>query len=151
MTADVELTGDDIRLTITIPRAAFTIHGRLPPPATVTQDTVELQFGIPKRVYMKLVREGQITAKKIGRYYLAAYEDVRRAVTQAPTSPPEGPSSGRAPMSFDAAVAYLAGASSPRETRGRAAEIRAQAVGDNAVDLLMAAAGARRGPNWRDP
>ncbi len=66
-------------LTLRVPKKAFVIVAS--PPATVTQRTSELHFGIPPRLYREMYRDGLFPAKRLGRLIFAAYDDVKHAVT----------------------------------------------------------------------
>jgi hypothetical protein len=121
-------------LTLRVPRTAFVVVA--PEPATVNQKTAEQHFGIPPRLFKRMVREGLFPVKKIGRLIFAAYDDVKRAVTEgavarsrvekaveAAIAEPEK----AAPMSIEAARTYFESARTPRERRERKREIEATA------------------------
>ncbi len=80
-------------LTLRVPRDAFVVVA--PEPATVTQRTVEQHFGIPPRLYKRMVREGLFPVKRLGHLILAAYADVKRAVTEGATSQARADRAGR--------------------------------------------------------
>jgi hypothetical protein len=67
-------------LTLRVPKTALVLVS--PAPATVTQRTAEQHFGIPRRAFLRMVRDGLFPAKRVSQLVFAAYEDVRRAVTE---------------------------------------------------------------------
>lgn len=71
---------DEITIVLRVPKSAFTTIA--PVPATVTQHTVEQHFGIPKRAYVRMIKDGLFPFKKMGRLKIAMYEDVRRVATE---------------------------------------------------------------------
>ncbi len=125
-------------LTLRVPRTAFVVVA--PEPATVTQRTAEQHFGIPPRLYKELVRNGQFPTKRIGRLVFAAYDDVKRAVTEGASTHARVPRAAvstekkpdaDAPMSIEEAASYLDSAQTPKERRERKKEI-----GDRAWQLF---------------
>lgn len=124
----------ELPLKLRIPRSAFVIVA--PEPATVTQKTAEQHFGIPARLYKEMVRDGLFPTKRIGRLIFAAYEDVKRAVTEGAVARRrvaeaiqrvvEEPEAEPA-MSVDAARAYLDSSRTPVERRERKKDIEAKA------------------------
>ncbi len=107
-----------------------------PQPATVTQRTVERHFGVPPRMFKQMVRDGLIPTKRIGKLIFAAYEDVKRVVTEGAVAQTRVEKTLKAavadpvtqgPMSVDAAQAYLDAAGAPREQRQRRKDIGAKA------------------------
>jgi hypothetical protein len=116
-------------LKLRVPKGAFILVS--PPPATVTQRTVEQHFGITPRAFKKLVREGAFAAKRIGQLIVVAYDDVHRALTEgaqvhARAQPVSQQTEGTVRdegMSVAAARAYLASATTAAEHRARKKEI----------------------------
>jgi hypothetical protein len=77
----------EIAITLRVPRGAFVI--KPPPPATVTQRTVEQHFGLSARRFRAMARDGRFPVKRIGVLLFAVYDDVYRALTEgAVTSAP---------------------------------------------------------------
>lgn len=120
----------ELPLTLRVPRSAFVIVA--PQPATVTRRTVEQNFGIPPRMYKDMARNGVFPSKRIGHMVFAAYDDVKRAVTDGAArrkQPDEAVRSAvtdpevKVVMSADAALRYLASARTPREKRERKKEV----------------------------
>jgi hypothetical protein len=121
-------------LMLRVPRSAFTIVAA--EPATVTQRTVEQHFGVPPRLYKEMARDGLFPTKKIRRLIFAAYNDVKRVLTEgavarsrvnealaeAAAAPEPDPI-----MTAASAHAYLDSARSPQEQRARKQELEAQA------------------------
>lgn len=66
--------------TITVQIPASAIVAVAPRPATVSQRTVELHFGIPKATYLDMARRGVFPTTRVGRLRIARYEDVEAAV-----------------------------------------------------------------------
>jgi hypothetical protein len=116
-------------LTLKVRKSAFVMVA--PPPATVTQRTVEQHFGVTPRMFKQMVRDGMLPAKRIGHMIFVAYDDVRRVVTEGAearqrvthdlTRAVEGEED--APMSIEAAKEYLASARTMSEFRERRKEI----------------------------
>jgi hypothetical protein len=131
---DDPTTPYELPLTLRVPRSAFTIIA--PPPATVTQRTVEQHFGVPPRLYKEMARDGLFPTKKIGRLIFATYEDIRRVLAEgavarvrlnkdlaeAAAAPEQDPI-----MTASAAHAYLESARNAQEQRARKKELEAQA------------------------
>lgn len=122
-------------LTLRVPKKAFVIVA--PPPATVTQRTSELHFGIPPRLYREMYRDGLFPAKRLGRLIFAAYEDVKRVVTEgaAARAPVErvvdaavADPEHDAPMSVESARTYLETARTKKERQDRKKEVQAIAT-----------------------
>jgi hypothetical protein len=130
----VELDEDqDIAITLKVPRKLFVVVA--PPPATVTQRTVTQHFGIPPRVYLDLVRDGRIAVTKLGQLRVAAYEDVRRVLTEGAEARARiqravRPAAEQPPdpdQVLEDATRYLDSAPTSREARQRKQEIQARA------------------------
>lgn len=124
----------EIPLKLRVPRSMFVVAA--PVPATVTQKTAEQHFGTPPRLFKEMARDGLFPVKRMGRLIFAAYDDVKRAVTEgavarsrvekaieAAVDEPESD----APMSIDAAHSYLESARTSQEQRERKKEIEAKA------------------------
>ena len=117
-------------LTLRVPRSAFTIVA--PEPATITQHTAEQHFGIPASVYKRMVRDGLFPTKRIGRLIFASYDDVKRAVTEGAVAQERVQKAvelaerhpDEAPMSVEAALAYVASGRTLTEERARQQEIQ---------------------------
>lgn len=120
---------DDVAVTIRIPKALFIMNA--PPPATVTQKTVEQHFGITPRAYKAMVRDGMFPVKKIGRAIFSAYDDVKRVVTEGAqlrkrvdlevsgdAAHPE-----RLPMGPQEVIRYIEAARTPKEEKERREEM----------------------------
>lgn len=80
-------------ITVRIP--ASSIVAVAPRPATVTQRTCELHFGICSRLYLKMAKSGRFPTTLVGRLRVAKYEDVEAALTQMKPDPPK-PNDARA-------------------------------------------------------
>lgn len=164
---------EEIEIPIRVPRALFVQVAA--PPATVTQRTAEQHFGIPRRMFLDMVRAGRFPAKRIGKLLFASYKDVRRVVTEGA----EAQVRGREALSrketaddLDAAVAealrYIEAAATTRETRARKREVAGrgwqlvaaheevgpdgtrnpgwdQRLYDHGLELVLASAGVRTG------
>jgi hypothetical protein len=106
-----------------------------PPPATVTQRTVEQHFGVTPRLFKEMVREGLVPSKRIGHTIFVAYEDVRRAVTEGAEARQRVARAiervvgapAAAPMAIDAAFEYLGSARTRAERIARKKEITSKA------------------------
>lgn len=61
---------------VLIPRAA--LRPVLPPPACVTQETVESVIGMPREIFMAAARNGVFAARKCGKRWIAWTADVAR-------------------------------------------------------------------------
>ena len=130
----------EIAIMLRVPRKLFVMVA--PPPATVTQRTVTQHFGIPPRAYLDLVRGGRIAAKKLGKLQVAAYEDVRRVLTEgaelrsriqravepaAKQPPPPDPEE-----LVETALRYIQSGKTPKEVKQRRKEI-----GDQGMDMMV--------------
>ena len=134
--ARMEIEFHEFPLTLRIPSSAFIVPT---PPATVTQLTVEQHFGIPPGICRNMIREGLFPARKIGRLFFAAYDDVKLAVTKgaigthsrlATLGSFEEP---KAEEVAEEVVGYL----TPSNAVGAKRE-RRQATADDAWDLIRA-------------
>jgi hypothetical protein len=120
-------------LTLRVPRKAFIVVA--PPPATVTQRTVEQHFGMPPRAFKRIVRDGLLPSKRVGRLIFVTYDDVRRVVTEGAVARErvekaveravEQPS-GEVMPSEGETRRYLCSARTPAELRQRKKEIQAR-------------------------
>lgn len=141
-TVDVNesITDDlEVPLTLRVPRNAFTFVA--PPPATVTQHTAECHFGIPPNAFKAMARDGLFPTRRIGRLIVAAYKDVKRAVTEGATAQEKLRRASKAvrtdeklvPISTEAAETDVESSRTPREFRERKREIT-----EGAWDLVRA-------------
>ena len=73
--------------TITVQIPASAIVAVAPRPATVSQRTVELHFGIPSRTYLEMARAGRFPTTRVGKLRIARYEDVEAALTKGEERP----------------------------------------------------------------
>lgn len=121
---------DEIAITIRIPKALFVMHAA--PPATVTHKTVEQHFGITPRKFRRMASEGMFPVKKVGRELFAAYEDVRRVVTegavarakvQRAVERAESEPAVAGPMSLREAYRYMDSSRDKGELRARKREV----------------------------
>ncbi|MFI5297519.1 MAG: hypothetical protein ACHREM_05420 [Polyangiales bacterium] len=133
-------------LTLRVPKSAFVVVA--PPPATVTQRTVEQHVGITPRAFKRLVRDGRLSAKRLGHLIVVDYEEIRRVLTdgaevrkplkrdveKVEVAPDDEP------MSIAAAEAYMSTAMSTAERKTRKQEVL-----DLAGDLAV-----RYGPTLED-
>ena len=121
---------DEVAVTIRIPKSLFVLTA--PPPATVTHKTVEQHFGITPRKFRQMASDGMFPVKKLGREMFAAYEDVRRVVTEGAVArarvqraveraASEPVVAG--PMSLREAYQYMDSSRDRRELRARKGEV----------------------------
>jgi len=123
-----------VPVTFNLPREAFVQFA--PPPATVTQHSVEQHFGIPVANFKRMAREGLFPTKRVGRLIFAKYGDVLAAVTEGAEAQRhftgvveqvEGaPLQDDPPRTFDEAVAFIDGARTPSEQRERKRQVLEQ-------------------------
>lgn len=121
---------DDVAVTIRIPKSLFISIA--PPPATVTQKTVERHFGITPRSYKAMVRDGLFPVKKIGKTIFASYDDVKRVVTEGAVARArvdravdhDAADPEALPMGPEEVVRYIDAARTPKEAKERRDSIR---------------------------
>ena len=121
---------DDVAVTIRIPKSLFVMVA--PPPATVTQRTVEQHFGITPRSYKSMVRDGMFPVKKIGKTIFASYEDVKRVVTEGAVARSkvdkalahDAAAPEALPMGPEEVTRYIEAARTPKEENERRDSIR---------------------------